>query len=183
MARFADTLLDLLCVPAKWASWLMLPLIASVLIAVAGAKLGFNRLASWGPDLPLLGRGLTMNGLLDFQWHVFAVMVLFGGILAYRKDRHVAVETVAANLPPRLRLGLLAFGDLAFLVPFCLIITWYGWSYALTAWTTGEGSTQGGLTDRWIIKAMLPLAFGLLALAGAVRGLARLATLVRGPQA
>lgn len=183
MTRLADTLLDLLCLPAKWASWLILPLIASVLVAVAGAKLGFNRLAEWGPDLPLLGRGLSVNGLFDFQWHVFAVLVLFGGILAYRHDRHVAVETVAANLPPRLRGALLVFGDLVFLVPFCLIIAWYGWSYALTAWSTGEGSNQGGLTDRWIIKAMLPLAFGLLALAGTVRGLARLAALMRGPQA
>lgn len=183
MVRLADKVLDLLCLPAKWASWLMLPLILSVLVAVAGAKLGFSRLVSWDANLPLLGRGLTMNSLLDFQWHVFALIVLFGGILAYRNDRHVAVETVAANLPPAWRTGLLVFGDLVFLVPFCAIIAWYGWSYALTAWTTGEGSTQGGLMNRWMIKAMMPLAFGLLALAGTVRGLSRLVQLFRGQQA
>lgn len=183
MTRLAERLLDLMCLPARWASWLMLPLILSVLVAVAGAQLGQNAIARWQADLPLLGNGITMNSLVDFQWHVFAVMVLFGGILAYRRDRHVAVETVAANLPPRLRLALLVFGDLVFLVPFCAIIAWYGWSYALVAWTTGEGSTQGGLTDRWIVKSAMPVAFGLLALAGLVRGLLRLGELIRGPQA
>jgi TRAP-type mannitol/chloroaromatic compound transport system permease small subunit len=63
------------------------------------------------------------------------------------------------------------------LIPFCLIITYYGYFFALTAWNTGEGSAHGGLQSRWIIKACIPLAFGLLAAAGVVRVIAGLAAL------
>ncbi len=179
MTRFADTVIDLLSLPAKWVSWLILPLIASIIVAVSAAKLGVNSLAAWDTAVPVLGRAITVNSLLDFQWYVFALLVLFGGILAFRKDRHVAVETVALNLPPRGRLAIRVLGDLVFLAPFCAIIAWYGYSYAMVAYTTGEGSTQGGLMNRWMIKAMLPLAFAMLSLAGVLRGLAGLADLLR----
>ena len=178
--RLADRILDLLSLPAKWVSWLILPLIASILAAVLLAKMGQNTLVSWSQPIPVLGRAITVNSLLDFQWYVFALVVLFGGILAYRNNRHVAVETLALNLPPRGRQMLQVFGDLVFLAPFCAIIAWYGYSYALVSYTTGEGSTQGGLMNRWMIKAMLPLAFAMLATAGIVRGLAGLVALVRG---
>lgn len=178
--RLADRLLDLLCLPAKWVSWLTLPLIASILAAVVLAKMGQNTLVSWSQPLPVLGRAITVNSLLDIQWYVFALLVLFGGIMAYRNDRHVAVETIALNLPPRGRLLIRVLGDLLFLAPFCAIIAWYGYAYAMTAYTTGEGSTQGGLMDRWLIKAMLPLAFAMLTAAGVVRGISGIVTLVRG---
>ncbi|MFN6976540.1 MAG: TRAP transporter small permease subunit [Gemmobacter sp.] len=174
-----DKMLDILCWPARWASWLILPLILSVLAAVTAAKLGQNTLLAWEGRAFLFGRAITVNTLIDFQWHVFALLVLFGGVLAYRTDRHVAVETVAQSLPPRLRTALLAAGDLLFLVPFCAIIAYYGWSYTGVAWRTGEASAQGGMTDRWFIKGMLPLAFALLTLAGTLRGLARLAVVIR----
>lgn len=178
--RLADRILDLLCLPAKWASWLILPLIGSILAAILLAKLGQNTLVSWSQPVPVLGRAITVNSLLDFQWYVFALLVLFGGILAYRNDRHVAVETVALNLPPRGRLLLRVLGDLLLLTPFCAIIAWYGYSYAMTAYVTGEGSTQGGLMNRWTIKAMLPLAFAMLTAAGVLRGLSGIVLLVRG---
>lgn len=44
--RLADRILDLLCLPAKWASWLILPLIGSILAAILLAKLGQNTLIS-----------------------------------------------------------------------------------------------------------------------------------------
>lgn len=178
--RLADRILDLLCLPAKWASWLTLPLIASILLAVVLAKMGQNTLLSWSDPVPVLGRAITVNSLLDFQWYVFALLVLFGGILAFRNDRHVAVETVALNLPPRGRLLIRVLGDLLLLAPFCAIIAWYGYAYAATSFRTGEGSTQGGLMNTWMIKSMLPLAFALLTTAGVVRGLAGIVTLARG---
>jgi TRAP-type mannitol/chloroaromatic compound transport system permease small subunit len=179
-AVVADKFLDLLCHPARWASWLILPLMLSVLVGVAAAKLGYNTILSWHGQVPLFGRAITVNSLLDFQWHVLALLVLFGGILAYRTDRHVAVETVAANLPPRLRTGILAAGDLLFLAPFCAIIAYYAWFYTATAWRTAEASAQGGLTDRWLIKGAMPVAFAMLGTAGVVRGLARAWAAIRG---
>lgn len=181
MPAFLSKILDLLCLPAKWISWLVLPLIASILIAILWAKMGLNTLISWETQIPVLGRALTVNGLFDLQWYIFALLVLFGGAWALRDDKHVAVDFLSLMMSHRQRLWVRMLGDLLFLLPFCLIIAWYGWSFALTSWTTGEGSTQGGLDSRWIIKAMLPLSFAILGLMGLVRGLGAAIELTRGP--
>ena len=106
--------------------------------------------------------------------------MLFGGIWALRDDKHVAVDFLSLMMTNRQRLWVRMLGDLLFLLPFCLIIAWYGWSFALTAWTTGEGSTQGGLNSRWIIKAMLPVSFAMLGLMATLRGLGAAVELWRG---
>lgn len=180
MPAFLTRLMDMLCLPGKWVSWLILPLIASILIAVIYAKMGLNTLIAWEAPIPVLGRSLTVNGLFDLQWYIFALLVLFGGAWALRDDKHVAVDFLSLMMTHRQRLWIRMLGDLLFLLPFCLIIAWYGWSFALTAWTTGEGSTQGGLNSRWIIKAMLPLSFAILGLMGLLRGLGAAVELLRG---
>ena len=180
MSAIVTKVLDLLCLPGKWVSWLILPLIVSILLAVLYAKLGQNTFFAWGQPVPVLGRALTVNSLFDLQWYIFALIVLFGGAWALRDDKHVAVDFISLMMSHRQRLWVRMLGDLLFLLPFCVIIAWYGWSFALTAWNTGEGSTQGGLNSRWIIKAMLPLSFAILGLMGLLRGLATAAVLLRG---
>jgi len=148
---------------------LVLPLVASVIVTVSAARLGVNTLIDWPGRIPVLGARLTVNSLIDFQWYVFAMIVLFGGVYALRTERHVAVDFLHALAPPRLQVALRILGDLVFLIPFCLIITYYGYFFALTSWNSGEGSPHGGLQSHWIVKACIPLAFGLLALTGVVR--------------
>ncbi|MCC6001194.1 MAG: TRAP transporter small permease subunit [Pararhodobacter sp.] len=169
MTKFSDRLLDLFSLPGRWVGWLVLPLFVSVIVTVASARLGVNTLIDWPGRIPVLGARLTVNSLIDFQWYVFAILVLFGGVYALRDDRHVSVDFLHVLAPPRLQIMLRLLGDLIFLIPFCLIITYYGYFFALTAWNTGEGSPHGGLQSRWIVKACIPLAFGLLALTGVVR--------------
>ncbi|MDO5606233.1 MAG: TRAP transporter small permease subunit [Paracoccus sp. (in: a-proteobacteria)] len=179
MPRLLRRMMDMLCLPGRWLSWLVLPLIASILLAVLAAKLGFNTLLTFERPLPVLGRALNVNGLYDLQWYIFALLVLFGGIWALRDHKHVSVDFLSLMMSPQQRLWVRLAGDLFFLLPFCLIIAWYGWSFALVAWNTGEGSTQGGLNSRWIIKAMLPLSFAMLALFGVIRALGTAIQLVR----
>lgn len=177
MAKLSDRLLDLFSMPGRWVGWLVLPLFFSVIVTVGAARLGMNTLIDWEGRIPVLGARLTVNSLIDFQWYVFALLVLFGGVYALRDDRHVAVDFLHVLAPPRMQILLRILGDLIFLIPFCLIITWYGFFFAVTAWNTGEGSPHGGLQSRWIIKACIPLAFGLLALTGVVRVITGLAVL------
>lgn len=155
----------------RMAGWLVVPLVLAVCVAVAAVQLRVNVVASWSAHLPLLGTELSVNGLLDLQWHLFAVLVLLGGVYAYRADAHVSVDVVSQNLTPRGRAMVSVFGDFVFLVPFCALMVWFSWNFVGSAFRTGEGSSYGGLLDRWIIKSVLPLGFGLLALAGTARGL------------
>ena len=48
-----------------------------------------------------------------------------------------------------------------------LLIAWFGVDFAYQAFDLGEGSGDpGGLPHRWIIKAVIPLSFFMMALAG-----------------
>lgn len=172
MKRFANAVLRTLVVPGELVGWLILPLIVSVLLTVLAAKMGWNAFLRWETLVPVLGNAITVNSLADLQWYIFAIIAIFGGVYAYRDDQHVSVDVFSSALPPRVRLGLSLFGDLVFLLPFCAIIVWYGWSFALTAFNTGEGSSYGGLMDRWLIKAIIPLGFALLGIAAVMRALA-----------
>ena len=68
MPAIFSKLMDILCLPGKWLSWLMLPLIVSIVLAVVLAKMGQNTLLRWDGSIPVLGRVLTVNSLFDLQW-------------------------------------------------------------------------------------------------------------------
>lgn len=169
MSRLIDRTLSLCTLPGRLVGWLVLPLVLFVCLTVFAAKYGINAFAQWNTYLPVLGRGITVNTLADAQWYIFALLTVFGGVYAYRDNRHVSVDFFTAGLSDRTRLILSLLGDVFLLLPFCAIIVWYGYFFALTAYTSGEGSTYGGLQNRWLIKACLPLGFGLLGIAAVAR--------------
>ncbi|WP_186386582.1 MULTISPECIES: TRAP transporter small permease subunit [unclassified Stappia] len=171
---------EALSFPGKIVGWLVLPLIVSVCLGVLAAKVGTNRLADWGVRVPLFDTGVTVNTLLDLQWHIFALLVLFGGVYAYRDRSHVSVDFLASGFSARTRAVVDLVCDLIFLLPFCLIIVWFGTRFAHRAYVTGEGSTYGGMIDRWMIKACIPLAFSLLGLAAVNRIIGTAIALARG---
>lgn len=151
--------------------WATPLLVISVCLSVLMAQLRFNVLFDWGSPVPLFGSKITMNGLTDLQWHLFAVMVMLGGVYALHTDGHVSVDFIANNFSERARRIVVILGDLIFLLPFAAIMTWFAWKFMLSAYTSNEGSPYGGLNDTWIIKAVMPLGFGLLGLLGLARSL------------
>ena len=169
MKRLSDAVLDAVVLPGKIVGWLVLPLILSVLLTVFAAKMGWNAIWRWEEAIPVLGSGITVNTLADMQWYIFAIIAVLGGVYALRDGQHVSVDVFVAGLPQRVRLGLTLFGDIVFLLPFCVIIVWYGWKFAATSFASGEGSTYGGLMDRWLIKAVVPAGFALLGIAALAR--------------
>lgn len=171
--------LDVLVLPGKWVGWLVLPLILSVCLTVLAARFGWNAFVRWDQSLPVIGQGITVNTLADLQWYIFAIMAIFGGVYAFRDGQHVSVDVFSAGLPHRVQLGLRLVGDLVFLLPFCAIIFWYGWSFALTSFNSGEGSTYGGLMDRWLIKSIIPIGFALLGIAAIVRAIGTIGEILR----
>jgi len=169
MHAVLNKIMDLLCLPARWVSWLTLPLIGSIILVVIYAQMGRNTFISFDAPVWLFGRSIGVNTLYDVQWYIFALLVLFGGIWALRDNKHVSVDFLWLLMSPRQQLWLRLCGDLLFLVPFCAIIAWYGYSFTETAWRTAEASTHGGLNSRWLIKATIPISFAMLTLFGICR--------------
>ena len=82
-----DALIRIGAIPGLLASWLILPTTVIVLISVVGNYYGMGNLLAWDSDLPMLGRELTMTGLSELQWHLFAVMVMVGWAPSARRGR------------------------------------------------------------------------------------------------
>jgi TRAP-type mannitol/chloroaromatic compound transport system permease small subunit len=180
MDHFLKRVIDLCVLPGRLVGWLLLPLILFVCLAVFAGQAGWNNFWMWGGDSFLLGSGITVNTMIDLQWHIFAVIVLFGGAYAFRDNAHVSVDFLSAGFSPRTRAIVRVVCDLIFVLPFCAIIVWYGSKFAMTAFTSGEGSNYGGLQDRWLIKSMVPLGFALLGIVALARSLRNILGLVRG---
>ncbi|TDJ65336.1 MAG: TRAP transporter small permease subunit [Proteobacteria bacterium] len=107
--------------------------------------------------------------LQELEWHFFAVIILFGAGYTLKHGDHVRVDIIYASkrLSDRHRLIIDIVGNLLFLIPFATLIIWNATPFAYQAFIQGEISPDpGGLSHRWILKAAIPVGFGLLALQG-----------------
>ena len=153
-----DRLLDVLACA-------VLALMALVGAQVALSLFDINPVVVFAAALPLLGEAVTLNSLLDLQWHLFALIALLPSGLVLLRGRHVRVDFIYAGLSARRRRLIDLAGHLVFAAPFFVMAVPAGWDFTRRAWLSDEGSRSGGLSDLWLIKAVLPLGLGLLALA------------------
>lgn len=108
--------------------------------------------------------------LEEIQWHLYSLGFLLALSYAYQADSHIRVDVLSERLPPRLRAWLELYGILLCLLPFIALVLVYSLPFVHHSWTLGEVSqAPGGLPWRWLIKAVLPLGFGLLLLAALSR--------------
>lgn len=106
-------------------------------------------------------------GMQELEWHLHATVFLLGVPYTLRAGGHVRVDLIYEKLSSQHKAWIDLFGTLLFLLPFCLLVTWYGYDFAKEAYALGESSGDpGGLAYRWIIKSMIPVSFGLMALSG-----------------
>ncbi|MDO6732399.1 TRAP transporter small permease subunit [Marinovum sp. 2_MG-2023] len=145
-------------------SWLVLAVMLTVLTTVIMNAIGANEIAHWEDKVLLFGKAITINSVTELQWHFFGVLTLFGSTYALHKDTHVRVDLLYHNLSPRAKAIVDITGHLIFLIPFCLVIAWLSQHFVKIAYFSGEESTYGGLTDRYLIKAMLPIGLVFLAI-------------------
>jgi TRAP-type mannitol/chloroaromatic compound transport system permease small subunit len=101
----------------------------------------------------------------ELEWHLFATMMLFGVGYALKEEAHVRVDFLYDRLNPKKKAVINIVGTLLFLIPLSLLIIYGSYDFVLDSYDTNEISDDpGGLTHRWIIKAMIPLSFAFLIL-------------------
>ena len=167
--RLVDRLLLVCDWLGKVNAWLLLPMALTVLAAVIFSQFNLSRLLEWETDLPLLGRQLTVISVVELQWHLFGIFVLIGGSWVLQHDRHIRVDLLYLRFSPLWRNVVNLIGDLAFLLPFCAVIFWFSLAMVQRSYLAGEGSDYDALVDRYLIKSILPVAFGFLFINGLLR--------------
>ena len=177
---FGQNLMRLSAWPGRISSWLILPIILSVLVGVVGGLMRLGELFGWGFSIPLLGSRLTMASLTELEWHLLGVIVMFGAAFTMVEERHVRVDLIYANLSDRKKVILDVLGDVFLLLPFCAIIFWLSLGFVEMAFRSGEKSDYGGLTDRYLVKAVIPIGLALLFACGLGRIIRNIGFLLSG---
>lgn len=103
----------------------------------------------------------------ELEWHLYSAIFLLGIPYGIQHGGHVRVDLIYENLSIRGKAWTDLFGCVVFLMPFTLLVGYYGVGFAYESYALGETSGDpGGLAHRWIIKGVIPLAFFCMTISG-----------------
>ena len=103
--------------------------------------------------------------LQEIEWHLFDIIFLLGLSYALKHDKHVRVDIFFERYSQQTRAVLQILSMLLLVIPFSFIFLNDALSMTTQSYLQHEVSSDpGGLTQRWLIKAMLAFAFVLLLL-------------------
>lgn len=103
----------------------------------------------------------------EMEWHLFSAVFLIGVPYAIKAGGHVRVDLFYERLSNKAQAVIDLLGTIFFLLPFCLLVAWYGVDFAKESYALNEMSADpGGLPYRWIIKGLIPLSFLFMAISG-----------------
>lgn len=106
-------------------------------------------------------------GLQEAEWHLHTILFCCVIGLALSRNKHVRVDVLSSLLSSRKRMIVEIFGLAFLLFPVIGVLLWGSIQIVEQSWMFKErSSNSGGLPYRYVIKAFLPLCFGLIILAG-----------------
>ncbi len=101
----------------------------------------------------------------ELQWHIFDIIFLLGLSYALQTDKHVRVDIFYAHFSKKTQAIINIISQLFLILPFTFIILYTGYTLVEMSYLQDEiSSDPGGLTHRYLIKAMILLGFALLGL-------------------
>lgn len=100
----------------------------------------------------------------ELEWHLLAPLIMFGIGYALLHGEHVRVDVLYDKFGERTKLWVEVVSQ-GLCILISLAIIWLSIKYVQQAYAVGEQSPDpGGLTHRWVLKAIIPLGFGFLVL-------------------
>ena len=108
----------------------------------------------------------SSNGWLEIQWYMFAGMVLLGAPFTLKMNEHVRVDLVYGMMSAKKRIWIDILGGVLFLLPICVILTYFTWPWFVDSWRQHEESSNAGGLIRWPVKLLMPVGFALMGLQG-----------------
>ncbi len=103
----------------------------------------------------------------EFEWHVLAVIALFGASYTLQQGEHVRVDIFYQHYSVRVKRWMDIILPALVVVPTMMFITWQSLDFVSMSWEFSEASPDpGGLPGRYLIKAFVPLGFFLVAVQG-----------------
>lgn len=134
----------------RWVAWLVL---AAVLISAVNAimRKAFN---------------LSSNAYLEIQWYLFAAVFLLAAGYTLLRQEHVKIDVIAGRFSKRVQIWIDIVGIVFFLMPFVVVVFGMVMPLVVSAYTSGEVSSNAGGLIRWPVYALLPIGLVLLGIQG-----------------
>lgn len=153
-SRLEDRLDRLVQVVGRGAAGLFLLLTAAIVVHVALRYLA----------------GINLVWLEELHWQLYAFLATLGMASAAATDSHVRLDLVRHRFSERSRAWIELLGQAVFVLPLTALICWHGGLAVAQSYTIGERSVNDqGLPFTFVVKAALPLAFGLIGLTSIAR--------------
>lgn len=114
---------------------------------------------------------LSSNAFLELQWVLFAAIFLLGAPYALRTNSHVRIDILTNRSSPRTRVWIELFGTLVFLLPMTIMLAVLSWPVFVSAFKTGEVSSNAGGLLLWPARLLVPFGFFLLTLQGVAQAI------------
>ncbi|HET8746077.1 MAG TPA: TRAP transporter small permease subunit [Ramlibacter sp.] len=107
----------------------------------------------------------------ELEWHLLSPLVLAGMTYALQKGDHVRVDIFYAKYSPRTQALVDLFSALLAMA-FAVLVIRYSVHFVAQSYAVDEiSSDPGGLTHRWLLKALIPAGFALFGLQAAAQGI------------
>ena len=106
----------------------------------------------------------SSNAWLELQWYLFGAAFLMAAAYTLKQNEHIRIDIVYTAFSRRVQHWIDLFGHVVFLLPFCLLMLYFLVPYAVSAFRSGEVSTNAGGLVIWPARALLLIGFAQLTL-------------------
>jgi len=171
--------------PDKQEERVAMGLMMSLSRRIDGLTERIGRLAAWlvlaavlisaGNAISRKAFSLSSNALLEAQWYLFGAVFMLGAAWTLKRNEHIRIDILSSRLPKAFRDWLEIIGHAFFLIPFALIHVYFSIPFFMSAFRSGEVSTNVGGLPIWPAKLLILVGFGLLLIQGVSELIKRIA--------
>lgn len=103
--------------------------------------------------------------LQELEWHLFDVIIMLSIAYTLKENSHVRVDIFYNTFSLKNQALVNIIATLFFILPFASLLVYMGIGFVELSFVQNEvSSNPSGLTHRWIVKSLMPLAFVFLGL-------------------
>jgi len=103
--------------------------------------------------------------LQELEWHLFDVVIMLGIAYTMHRGSHVRVDIFYDRFSEKTKHVVQLVTMLFFVLPVSALIIYVSYDFVLMSFAQHEASSDpGGLAHRYLVKALIPLAFAFLIL-------------------
>ena len=109
---------------------------------------------------------MSSNGWLELQWYLYGAAFLLAAAYTLKENEHIRIDIIYGSRTRRTQHWIDLLGHMFFLIPFCLLMSYFLVPWALQAFYTGESSNNTGGLVLWPARFVLAGGFVLLVAQG-----------------